>query len=909
MKQGEKNNTTSLRRSIFFNLLGVAIVSVISLGIFWTQSKLHDYHKDVKLLKKTYSETKKLEIRNKILQVKDYIRWIEDRPLIPLSQTITDQLNRLKLPVIKSGNFHASLPHAFKDSVCSSRVPVYVIANNGNVVYSYNPFSKSGQSKPDEKETSLLLQISERKTFEGTFSLYKKIALNDSSLEVIGCRNKKILPGFDVVSVVCSANFENLLQIHVLDSVSRLRYAQNEYIFVNSFDGKALVTNGRYNKNPIDIFASKNTVWINIFKIQQTAAFHPEGVFKTYAWAKLVSSDTSFKTSYFSYIPKWKWIIGTGFYEDDVNSIIKEKRNSLYADMRKSLFNIVLYLIISSLLCYILVIFFSKRFGRNIALFKNFFERASEENVLIDKSQVSFGEFASMADAANQMVDERKKIEIALKESEVHYRYLFEHNPAAMLIYELGSLAILAVNDAFLDHYGYSRDEILKMQLTDLYPENEKESIANLTTKLTGLAYVGEWHHIKKDGTQITIDVNSHGVTYENRDVRIAVINDITVRKKAEEETKQLTQQLLRAEEIAHFGFLDWNLITNDIYLSPEINRIYGIPDDVINVAEFIAKVVHPDDMVFVNENLGLAIQGIKEYNIDHRIIRPDGKIIWLNARGELYKDENEKPVRLLGTIMDITERKLAEEEIKKLNLELENRVNQRTAQLATSNKELESFSYSISHDLRAPLRAIYGFSQILSKRHRSALDEEGRQYMDYIVEASIRMEQLINDLLNYSRLGRKSLEKHPVSLNTIVESVHSDFKHHLEEIGGKLVMETELPKIPGDESLLRQIFTNLIGNAITYRRLEVPLIIKLSSEEDTNDFILKINDNGIGIPREYWEKIFNVFQRLHSEDKYPGTGIGLASVKKAVTLLGGTVWVESVVGVGSTFIIKLPTY
>jgi PAS domain S-box-containing protein len=477
-----------------------------------------------------------------------------------------------------------------------------------------------------------------------------------------------------------------------------------------------------------------------------------------------------------------------------------------------------------------------------------------------------------------------------------------------MLIYEQNTYKMLAVNEAFLKHYGYTSQEILYMSLTDLYPEEEKIPIIKLAKSLKGHAYDGEWHHIKKDGSLITIIVTSHDLVYLGREARIAVVTDISERKRAEEELHTLNNNLLKAQKMAHLGFLDWDLITNEIIPSEEIYNLYGLPlGKKYETPEFVEKVSHPDDVGYIHENLDMALKNIKPYNIDHRIVRPNGEMLWVNAQAELIRDNNGLPVRLLGTVMDITERKKSANEIRKLNQSLEERVAERTTQLITINKELESFSYSISHDLRAPLRAIYGFSQILASRHRPSLNEEGRQYMDYIVEASIRMEQLINDLLNYSRLGRKSLNFRPVSVAAVVSSVHTDFKQKLEEIRANFNVNTNLPEILGDESLLLQIFTNLIENAITYRRTGVPLEINISCSLEANGHILKISDNGIGISKEYWEKIFNIFQRLHTEDKYPGTGIGLATVRKAVHMLNGNVWVESVLGNGSTFFINLP--
>jgi len=562
--------------------------------------------------------------------------------------------------------------------------------------------------------------------------------------------------------------------------------------------------------------------------------------------------------------------------------------------------NLVLLLVIIIALIVILAatVFYSYRhihkFSRELE--RKVAQRTSELIVLNDKLHVELAE--------------RMQAETSLRQSEERYRYLFERNPASMLIYDRHSLHVLAFNEAIQKHYGYSDEEMESMILPDFYPEDEKKRIVEVASTLNGHAYVGEWHHIKKDGSVITIIANSHDMTYMGKEARIAVVSDITERKKAEEALLISNKSLVKAQRMAHLGFLDWNLVTNEIIPSEEVYHLYGLPPGKkFETPGFVETVAHPDDKAYIQENLELALEDKKPYNIDHRIVRPDGEILWVNAQAELIRDQEGRPVRLLGTIMDITERKLAEENIHKLNVSLEERVAERTAQLTAINKELESFSYSISHDLRAPLRAIFGFSQILARRHRDSLNEEGQQYMNYIVEASIRMEQLISDLLQYSRLGRTSMKMRDISLKAILEEVLADLQIRFKEAGAQCVVETEMSELRSDESLLRQIFTNLIDNAIKYRRNEVAPEIRIHCDHHEEGWLLKITDNGIGIPEEYWEKIFNIFQRLQSDDQYPGTGIGLANVKKAVNLLNGKIWVESKVTRGSVFFIYLPDH
>lgn len=269
----------------------------------------------------------------------------------------------------------------------------------------------------------------------------------------------------------------------------------------------------------------------------------------------------------------------------------------------------------------------------------------------------------------------------------------------------------------------------------------------------------------------------------------------------------------------------------------------------------------------------------------------------FIDIGGELY---------ILGVIQDNTERKEAEELIIKLNESLEQRVRDRTAELEQANSDLESFSYSVSHDLRAPLRAISGFAEIIARRHRDYLNEEGQRYFANIVEASEQMDRLIDDLLRYSRLGRRVIRLHAINPLQAIDRVVKTLFDRIIESGAELVIPEEMPQVHGDLTLLEQIFTNLLENALTYRSADKLPRIQISSKVTNGHVVIEVSDNGIGIPPAYHQKIFNMFQRLHSQEDYPGTGIGLAIVKKSSNLMDGHVWVESNEGHGSRFFLKL---
>jgi light-regulated signal transduction histidine kinase (bacteriophytochrome) len=240
------------------------------------------------------------------------------------------------------------------------------------------------------------------------------------------------------------------------------------------------------------------------------------------------------------------------------------------------------------------------------------------------------------------------------------------------------------------------------------------------------------------------------------------------------------------------------------------------------------------------------------------------------------------------------------------LNVELEHRVVARTAQLERSNRELEHFAYVASHDLQEPLRAISSFSQLLGKRYHGRLDSDANEFIDFIVGGATRMQTLIDDLLAFSRIGTRGQPFAPVDCDAVIEAAKTNLDAAIAE-SGAVITHDALPTVPADRTQVMQLFQNLFSNAIKFRRRDEPPRIHVSAARQDGAWRFSVCDNGIGIDRVYFDRIFVMFQRLHAREAYPGTGIGLAICKKIVERHSGRIWVESSAGHGSTFLFTIP--
>jgi PAS domain S-box-containing protein len=288
--------------------------------------------------------------------------------------------------------------------------------------------------------------------------------------------------------------------------------------------------------------------------------------------------------------------------------------------------------------------------------------------------------------------------------------------------------------------------------------------------------------------------------------------------------------------------------------------------------------------------------------DLEEWVVWPDGHETWVSTTKLPLRNSEGETIGIFGISHDITERKRTEQAFRQLNADLE----KQTEQLQAANKELEAFSYSVSHDLRAPLRAIDGYTRILVEDYESILDDEGKRVCSVISREARRMGQLIDDLLSFSRLGRKEMYSSKIEMRALAVSVLNDLLKE-EDRNRFSIHIANLPEAKGDSSLIRQVWVNLLANAIKFTSKKDNAVIEIGGKTTKGELIYYVRDNGAGFEMEYSNKLFGVFQRLHSEGEFSGTGVGLAIVQRIIRRHDGHVWAEGEVEKGATFYFALP--
>ncbi|WP_429222463.1 ATP-binding protein [Methanobacterium oryzae] len=464
------------------------------------------------------------------------------------------------------------------------------------------------------------------------------------------------------------------------------------------------------------------------------------------------------------------------------------------------------------------------------------------------------------------------------------------------------------------------------------------------------LKVMGEWNGenfcFKKNGEEITLKsyLKSFKDDAGNYIGTVYIMHDITKPVRIETTLEKNYKQLQEAQRIGHIGNWEWDIKNNVITLSDELYNIYGLDtNDSVFKYETILGMVHPEDKHIIDGFIENALKDHKPFNYEFRICRPDKNIRVISCQGEVTTDFAGHPIKIICVEQDITERKKIENSLEKAKNELEMRVEKRTRELKSanellkieleerkraenelkkseeklktlieelkrSNEELQQFAYITSHDLQEPLRTITSFTQLIEKRYKDKLDEDADEFIEYIVDATERMQNLINDLLDYSRVTTRGKEFQLTNTNEILKDTISNLHAAIRENNAKVTYD-KIPEIVADPGQFLQLFQNLIGNAIKFRKQDEPPKIHISCKkcEKSSEYLFSVQDNGIGMESQYVERIFIIFQRLHTREMYGGTGIGLAIAKRIVERHGGKIWVESEPEVGSTFYFTIP--
>lgn len=486
--------------------------------------------------------------------------------------------------------------------------------------------------------------------------------------------------------------------------------------------------------------------------------------------------------------------------------------------------------------------------------------------------------------------------------AQLDYQRLFDAAKDGILILDADTGAISDANPALAQLLGFSQAELVDTPIWELGLFQDVIPNKAKFEQLQAHGYTRNENLLleARDGRRITVEFVSSVYLARDRNVIQCNVRDITARKRAEESSMRLAA-IVNSSDDAIIGKTLQGIITS---WNPGAERMFGYLSEEA-VGQSMCMLFPPESVGDEEKILAQVARGEPIEHFEGVRVARDGHRIDVSVTLSRVIDQDGRVVGLSKIARDITHRKKTERELQRLNEELEQRVLDRTAQLEVANKELDAFGYSVSHDLRAPLRAIDGFSQALQEDCSAQLPEEGLRYLRTIRDGAQRMGVLIDDLLAFSRLSRLPLNREPVNMNELVWALVAEMSPASENRHARIEVN-DLPPCNADPALLKQVWINLLSNALKYTRQRESAQIEIGAQESEGAMTWFVRDNGAGFDMLYVHKLFGVFQRLHRVEEYEGTGVGLAIVRRIVERHGGRVWAEGAFERGATFFFTL---
>lgn len=490
-------------------------------------------------------------------------------------------------------------------------------------------------------------------------------------------------------------------------------------------------------------------------------------------------------------------------------------------------------------------------------------------------------------------ISEIKDAERELEKNEKRFRTLVDKaEDIISLVDEKGK--VIYVSPAFERATGFPVDYMIGRTNTEImHPDQVEESKLVFQELLANpgkvLHRLNRFRHV--DGHYIWVEGDVVNL-FNDENVKAIVANyrDISDKKQSRDTAIEMNERFSIVSKATHDVVWDWNLVTNEIWWNDNFYSLFELDSELPQTIETWISGLHEADRDRVISKLDKAVEdGEKFWSDEYRYKGSEGKVFFILDRGSIIRDSEGKAIRMIGSMINMTDLKHAEEKEKKYVAELER-----------SNRELEQFAYIASHDLQEPLRMVGSYVQLLSQRYKGKLDSDADEFIDFAVDGATRMKQLINDLLNYSKLN-KATPISQVNISSLINEVLVNLKTNIEEKNAKIVMG-EMPAIAADKTQMIQVFQNLIANALKFQANGSTPEIKISSVKKEGEWLFSVEDNGIGIDKMYHDKVFIIFRQLNSKSKFNGTGIGLAIVKKIVERHGGSIWFESEPGKGTIF-------